>query len=147
MAVVTAGVTCAPAAGQQLSGESSDTVRVSVSSAGRQGNDISGRYGWPALDADGSIVAFDSIARTLVRDDTNRAADVFVRDQVAGTTRRVSVSTRGRQGNGDSQRPDVSGNGRLVVFDSSATNLVPGPTRTACWMSSCTTAAPAAPPW
>jgi len=80
----------------------------------------------PALNGRGGVIAFDSIATNLVDSDTNGDADVFVRDRAAGETTRISVSTRGRQGDGNSQRPDVSGDGRWVVFDSTAKDLVPG---------------------
>lgn len=126
LGVAASAAPVAPAAGQQVGGPPPDTVRVSVSSAERQGNNFSGRFSGPALDADGSVAAFDSLARNLVPDDTNREADVFVRDQAAGTTRRISVSSTGRQANDQSQRPDLSGSGRYVAFDSSATNLVTG---------------------
>jgi Tol biopolymer transport system component len=53
---------------------------------------------------------------------------VFVRDRASGRTERVSVSGKGRQGNGGSAGPAVSSDGRFVVFESSATNLVPGDT-------------------
>jgi Tol biopolymer transport system component len=45
-----------------------------------------------------------------------------------GATHRVSVSTRGVQGDADSAGPAVSRDGRYVVFTSSASNLVPGDT-------------------
>jgi len=53
-----------------------------------------------------------------------------VRDRQNGTTERVSVSSTGVQGNGPSGLGGVaiSGDGRFVVFDSPATNLVPGDT-------------------
>lgn len=41
-----------------------------------------------------------------------------------GTTTRVSVSSEGTEGNGDSVAPSISADGRYVVFSSSATNLV-----------------------
>jgi Tol biopolymer transport system component len=49
----------------------------------------------------------------------------------AGTTQRVSVSSRGAQGNGESRFPDPSADGRYVAFESAATNLVPGDTNRA----------------
>lgn len=100
------------------------TQRVSVATDGTQGNDISGRFSRPATNADGSVVAFDSIATTLVPGDKNKAGDIFVRNRTTGTTTLVSVSSAGVQGNGDSARPDISADGRYVVFDSSARNLV-----------------------
>ena len=56
--------------------------------------------------------------------DTNGISDVFVRDRVAGTTERVSVSSAGRQGNDESWYPRIGADGRLVAFESSASNLV-----------------------
>ena len=82
----------------------------------------------PAISADGRFVAFDSEATNLVPGDTNDASDVFVRDRQTGTTRRVSVSSGGAQGNGASFDPAISADGRFVAFNSDATNLVPGDT-------------------
>jgi archaellum component FlaF (FlaF/FlaG flagellin family) len=104
------------------------TERVSISTDGQQGNDISGRFEGPAISADGLVVAFDSIANTLVPGDTNGDADVFVRDRTTDTTERVSVGSNGAQANDVSTRPGLDGTGRLVVFDSSASNLVRGDT-------------------
>ncbi len=53
---------------------------------------------------------------------------MFVRDLVAGTTRRVSVSSAGAQANGESVVGSISGDGRLVAFRSVASNLVAGDT-------------------
>jgi len=104
------------------------TELVSVRNNGHQGDGISGRASAPTVSANGLVVAFDSSATNLVGGDTNGAVDVFVRDRASGRTERVSVSSRGRQGNGGSTGPAVSGDGRFVVFESSATNVVPGDT-------------------
>src|SRR5439155_166831 len=68
------------------------TERVSVASGGgTQGNrNGSGFFAFPALSADGRLVAFQSAATNLVADDTNGATDVFVHDRQTGTTERVS---------------------------------------------------------
>lgn len=102
-----------------------ETTRVSVDSAGVQANSISQ---WTSLSADGRLVAFESRATNLVPDDTNARADVFVHDRVTGQTERVSVSSSGVQGNNNSQVPSISADGRYVVFQSIATDLVPGDT-------------------
>ncbi len=52
----------------------------------------------------------------------------LVRPARGGTTVLVSVSPDGKQGNKASKRPGISGDGRYVVFDSNAFNLVPGDT-------------------
>jgi len=98
------------------------TERVSVSSTGQQGNHQSFE---PAISPNGRYVAFTSGASTLVAGDTNGNWDVFVRDRKLGITRRVSVSSTGREGNGRSWQPALSADGRYVAFISRAKNLVP----------------------
>ena len=82
----------------------------------------------PSISADGRFVAFESLASNLVPGDTNGVGDVFVHDRQTGTTERVSVSSAGTQGNGDSAVPSISADGRFVAFVSVASNLVPGDT-------------------
>jgi Tol biopolymer transport system component len=101
------------------------TVRVSVSSAGEQGNWFSGNF-VPAISANGRYVAFSSAASNLVPNDTNVADDVFVRDVLTGRTRRVSLSTSGGQANSDNFASAISADGRYVAFASYASNLVAG---------------------
>ena len=101
------------------------TIRVSVDSAGLEGNGDS--YD-PVLSADGRFVAFHSEASNLVPGDTNALSDVFVRDLALGTTVRVSTDSLGAQGNGSNAWPSISADGRFVAFHGLATNLVPGDT-------------------
>jgi Tol biopolymer transport system component len=117
--------------------QSGTTQRVSVSSSGQQGDRDSSRAD---ISDDGRFVVFASSATNLVAGDTNATDDVFVRDLQAGTTQRVSVSSGAAQTDGASPNsgirggtrfgPAISGDGRFAVFDSSATNLVPGDTNT-----------------
>jgi Tol biopolymer transport system component len=81
----------------------------------------------PSISADGRYVVFYSDAANLVPGDTNGADDVFVRDRLKGTTRRLSVSSKGAQARGSSLEPVISANGRYVAYYSDAANLVPGP--------------------
>ncbi len=99
------------------------TVRVSVDSAGIEADHFSHH---PSISADGRYVAFESVATNLVAGDTNSAADIFVRDLVAATTIRVSVDSAGAQGDYASGQPAISSDGRYVVFESVADNLVAG---------------------
>jgi Tol biopolymer transport system component/putative cell wall-binding protein len=103
------------------------TERVSVANDGAEGDDWSD---YPSISADGRYVAFDSQAGNLVAGDDNYDWDVFVRDRTGGTTTRVSVSGTGSQGNLNSFWPSISGDGRYVVFESFATDLVSGATST-----------------
>ena len=97
------------------------TRRVSVSSAGIEGNAAS--YD-PAVSADGRRVVFASSATNLVPDDASSHGDVFVHYMATGRTVRVSVSRGGMAGNDLSYQPEISRNGRYVVFTSYATNLI-----------------------
>ena len=56
--------------------------------------------------------------------DTNNVPDTFVKDTVTGTTTRVSTASDGTQGDNHSSGVAISADGRYVVFQSSATNLV-----------------------
>src|SRR3954468_9860753 len=79
----------------------------------------------PAISADGTKVAFISDGDNLVPHDTNGAYDVFLRDMTTGVTERVSVTSKGAQTNGGLGRVTMSGDGRYVVFQSDAWNIVP----------------------
>ncbi|HEX8375663.1 MAG TPA: hypothetical protein VF606_10840, partial [Geminicoccaceae bacterium] len=82
----------------------------------------------PIISADGRFVAFASRATNLVAGDTNDLFDVFLHDRRTGRTTRVNLGPRGAQDNGGAQRPALSADGRVVVFLSGASNLVPGDT-------------------
>ena len=51
-----------------------------------------------------------------------------VKSVAAGPTTRVSVDSASRQANGASVNAAISADGRVVAFESDATNLVPGDT-------------------
>jgi Tol biopolymer transport system component len=103
--------------------ETDETERVSLATNGTQGDDDSYR---PAISADGLVVAYESLASNLVSGDTNGHWDVFLTERLLHDTQRVSVSTSGTQGNGDSWACSVSRDGRYVAFTSFASNLVAG---------------------
>ena len=102
--------------------------RVSVAGAASQVNSDSFS---PAISADGRFVTFVSAAINLVAGDTNAVNDIFVRDRTLGTTIRASLTAGGLQSTAASFDPDISDNGRYVVFYSGATNLVVGDTNAA----------------
>lgn len=101
------------------------TERLSVDSNGVQGN---GQSYFAATTGDGRLVAFVSLSSTLVQADTNGARDVFLRDRRVGSTIRVSLGAGAVEANGDSYSVAISADGRLVAFESDASNLVPGDT-------------------
>jgi CSLREA domain-containing protein len=110
---------------QKVLAAAGDIARVSLSSNGTQGN---GSSGLNSISADGRYLAFDSYATNLVAGDTNATYDVFLRDRQTSETKRISLSSSGIQGNGSSNDPSISADGRYVIFRSSATNLVSGDT-------------------
>ena len=82
------------------------------------------------ISGDGRYVVFTSFA-ALVAGDANLRDDVFVRDRVARTLERVSVSSAGTEGHGHSRTGSISDDGRLVTFSSGAPDLVLGDTNAA----------------
>ena len=129
------------------------TTRVSVANDGleRPGNsgvifDIGGD-GQLDISADGRYVVFMSRAPLASGDsasceylgETLNCPDIYLRDRIGGTTTRVSLPSGGGQPNGASHDPKMSGDGRWIVFESEATNLVPA-TPTASPTCSCSIA-------
>ncbi|MCE9594668.1 MAG: hypothetical protein K8S98_10795 [Planctomycetes bacterium] len=104
-------------------------VRVSVASDGTEGD---GESSVPALSTDGRFVAYESYASNLIAGDTNAEQDVFVHDLATHVTRRVSVASNGAQATGRSFGAALSADGRYVVFQSFAANLVAGDTNGEC---------------
>ena len=101
---------------------------VTLESRISNGMASNGGSGNPGLSADGRYLVFDSDATNLVeKPDDNTSRDVFVRDRLNGATRRISVSALGAEANGKSYNPAISADGGVVVFASSATNLVAEP--------------------
>jgi hypothetical protein len=106
--------------------QTGETVRVSIASDGTEANGGSG--GWTTISANGRFIAFGSTANNLIDGGTNNYNHIFVHDRETGVTTIVSVASHGAQGNGDSESPSVSDDGRYVTFFSYANNLVDGDT-------------------
>lgn len=101
------------------------TSLASVNRSGTGGGNREARQ--PLLSADGRFVVFTSAASDLAPNDSNNARDVFVRDLRLGTTLLVSLNRWGTgAGNGPSSHPVMSADGRTVIFQSFASDLVAG---------------------
>jgi Tol biopolymer transport system component len=101
----------------------SRTERISVTSNGAQTSGGSLSFA-PVISSDGRYVAFYSNAANL--GPAGAEAGIFVRDRLASTTVRVSVSSNGLPGNRYSAWPSMSADGRYVAFESYASDLVKG---------------------
>jgi cysteine-rich repeat protein len=96
--------------------------------ANTSGTGSNGPSRYAAISDDGLSVAFSSQASDLVANDSNNRVDVFVHDLASGETLLLSRNAAGNSGDADSYTPEMSGNGRFVVFASAATDLVPSDT-------------------
>lgn len=90
------------------------------------GADANGPSRFPAVDGDGDAVVFESDASDLLLSgtDTNGATDIYLYDRNTSEIERISVGFGGAEPNGASTRPDITADGRYVVFESNATNLL-----------------------
>lgn len=99
---------------------------------GIDGKEASGSR--PMLSEDGKRLVFYSEAANLVAGDTNNLWDIFVHDQAASAITRVSLTSGGGERNQGSESasrvvmPAISGNGRVVAFATTASNMVAGDT-------------------
>ena len=115
-----------------------DTTVLASRASGSDGVPANYWSGFPSISTDGRFVAFTSSATNLDPADTelepppsvgiDEGMDVFVRDLVTGTTTLMSRASgpAGADGNRPSGSPSISADGRLVAFQSYATNLHAG---------------------
>jgi hypothetical protein len=80
----------------------------------------------PKISGDGSKVVFASGAAHHDSGDTNGESDIFVYDVNTRETKLVSKTFDNLPANGSSSTPVISGNGKVVAFISTASNLVAG---------------------
>jgi len=97
------------------------TERINVNSSGDQSSAFASGV---SVSSDGRFVVFHSSAADLVADDQNAFSDIFLRDRVAGTTKRVSRSIDGFETDGMCASPQISEDGRFITYISQASNVV-----------------------
>ncbi|MEO6469396.1 MAG: hypothetical protein ABIP21_09860, partial [Acidimicrobiia bacterium] len=104
----------------------SKTERVSVDTDGAEG-DVDSSGG--SISDDGRYVTFISNASNFDPDDSGIYADVYVRDRnvAAPLTTRLTALPNGDEADSDSSNALISGDGRVVVFDTDAGNLLSQP--------------------
>ena len=97
--------------------ETGTTTLISVAHGGGAAD---GPSIWPALSADGRLVAFHSVAGNLVAGDGNGTGDIFVRDRPSTATALVSLTSTGAQSSFALRVPRLSADGRFVAFQARA---------------------------
>lgn len=109
---------------------SADTVTMGpgpriarVTGSDTDGDNMSG-FGGIQISADGRYAVFESSSPRLAEGDTNGGMDVFLYDYEHGTVQLISRDELGMPGDGQSMKPDISGDGRYIVFQSDAQNLM-----------------------
>jgi Tol biopolymer transport system component len=104
------------------------SLRLLSRRSGAPSTTASGTSERSVISADGSAVAFLSIANNVegAGSDGNGTTDVFRYDEIADQVELVSHSAQSAAttGNGSAQSPSISGDGRAVGFLSDATNHV-----------------------
>ena len=107
------------------SARADDILPVSVAQLSLQ---TDGTLGPDSVSDDGRFVVFTSNDPALADKDTNGASDVFLHDRLTDTLTLVShaYGNPTRAGDRPSSNPSISGDGSTVVFQSIATNLLPG---------------------
>ncbi|MGB7327437.1 MAG: SdrD B-like domain-containing protein, partial [Rubripirellula sp.] len=91
---------------------------VSASATGTLGNSVSSKR---SISDDGRWVAFESSASNLTSDPhagPGEAFYVYLKDMQTGDIKRISNTAVTGSYEGDSRRPEISGDGRFVVFES-----------------------------
>ncbi len=105
---------------------SGDTTLASASDTGVHGNGLSD---FASISTSGTKVAFFSDSTNLDPADTDNVRDVYVKNLKTGDISLVSTSSSGVKATGlGSVNPSISGSGRVVAFESFATNLDPADT-------------------
>ncbi|MGD8559201.1 MAG: PKD domain-containing protein [Gammaproteobacteria bacterium] len=110
---------------------SAHCVAVTKLTGGLSSADANGPSLNPSLSADGRYAVFESSASNLVANDLNNSSDIFLADTVNGTILRISETANGQEANGPSNNPSISANGRFIVFETFASNLVSNDTNRA----------------
>jgi len=77
-----------------------------------------------AIGEEGRYIVFVSSA--TFAGSTGKHRQIFWRDRNTGTTKMISASAGGEEGNADSYYPAISGDGKTVAFESNSSNLVEG---------------------
>jgi WD40 repeat protein len=79
----------------------------------------------PLFSQDGKFIVFQSSATNLVCGLSNQHSQIYLYNRETGQIELVSVSSDGEPANADASFSEISADGRWVLFESNASNLVP----------------------
>lgn len=99
---------------------------LSRASVGAAGEEADGFSVFPDISADGNLVVFSSRSTTF--GPTTQQTRIYLKNLTTGALEHVSLTNTGLDGNGDSEGPSISADGRYVSFTSFASNLITGDT-------------------
>jgi hypothetical protein len=103
--------------------QASTTNLISINIGGTDGGNRASTR--PIISFDGRYIVFASRATNLVVNDTNGMTDIFIRDRIMNTTILASVNRQGTgSANAMSSKPTLGADGRTVVFQSFASDLI-----------------------
>ena len=77
----------------------------------------------PVISSDGRYIAYESKGTNLVEGSQGATSQIYVYDQETERVERVSITSEGLPSNGNCFLPSIDASGRIIVFESTATNL------------------------
>jgi len=101
------------------------TGQLTIESALPDGSPANADSFGPDISDDGRFIAFQSSGRLITESGEDVVQQVVLRDRQLGITTVLSTNEAGDRGNDHSSGAMISGDGRVVAFESNATNLVP----------------------
>lgn len=99
---------------------------LSRASVGAAGEEADGFSVFPDISADGNLVVFSSRSTTF--GPTTTQTRIYLKNLTTGELAHVSLTNTGADGNGNSEGPSISADGRYISFTSLASNLITGDT-------------------
>lgn len=101
------------------------TRQLTMESAVADGSPSNADSFGPDISDDGRFLVFHSSGRLIPRSGEDPTQQIVLRDRQLDITTVLSTNEAGERGNDDSSGAAISGDGRMVAFESHATNLVP----------------------
>ncbi len=99
-------------------------ARTELISKATSGGSADGRSQDPSISSNARYIVFDSAASDLVTDKTTSYSDIFLYDRTTGSLTRINIPETDSEADGHSENAEISADGTVVAFSSSASNLL-----------------------